>query len=66
MEKLAATNGSEDSVYDNCEWIKRTAVFSVKQLNQMQFVLRRKADELQDKLDAHNAKTTIEYESPLK
>ena len=66
MEKLAATNGSEDSVYDNCERITRTAVFSVKQLNQMQFGLRRKADELQDKLDAHNAKTTIEYESPLK
>ena len=66
MEKLAAINGSEDSEYDHGEWIGRTAVFSTEQLNQMQLELRREADELQDKLDAHNAKTVIDYESPLK
>ena len=66
IAQLAKVNGSEDSEYDCGRRIERTAIFSVKQLEQMQFELRRKADELQDKLDAHNAKTTIDFESPLK
>ena len=65
IAKLAETNGSEDSVYENLKWIKRTAIVSVNQLEQMQFELRREADALQDKLDAHNAKTMIDFESPL-
>jgi len=46
--------------------IERTAIFKAVTLNTMMRQLRREVDELQDRMDAHNAKVQIDFESPLK
>lgn len=66
LEKLAAVSGSEDLEYDrNDKLLERTAVFNEEQLTLMKQKLRREAEALQDKLDAYNARTRIEFETPL-
>lgn len=67
--KLAETSGSEDPEFDSRglgSVIERTAVFSEGRLETMRQQLRREADALQDKIDAHNAKVQIDFETPLK
>ena len=65
--KIAETSGSEDPERDcHGDLIERTAVFSEGRLETMRQQLRREADALQDKIDAHNARVQIDFETPLK
>ena len=65
--KIAETSGSEDPEFDRRDnVIERTAVFSEGRLETMKQQLRQEADALQDKIDAHNAKVQIDFETPLK
>ena len=65
LAKLSATDGSENPEERYERKIERTAVFKAEKLNDMMRQLRREADELQDRMDAHNAKVQIDFESPL-
>ena len=67
LAKLTETDGSEDPHFSSDgEITERTAVYPYEQLDVMKKTLRREISSLQDQLDAHNAKTLIDYESPLK
>ena len=67
LNALSLVQGSEDPEFDcKAQWIKRTAVFNEAALESMRKKLLRKIDLLQDQLDAHNAKTEIDFETPLK
>ena len=67
LSKLDAVSGSEDPERNGLDgWTERTAVFSEKQLDAMKQQLRRDADQLQDKIDEHNAKVRFDFETPLK
>ena len=67
LAKLAATNGSEDPEI-NCrdQQFARTAVFNEPMLLAMRRELQIEANRLQDEIDAFNAVTMIDFESPLK
>ena len=65
IKKLSETNCSEDGEEMYNRTIERTAIFKAEKLNDMMRQLRREADELQDRMDAHNAKVQIDFESPL-
>ena len=49
----------------NYKEYKRTVVFTAAQVYEMREKLQLECNELQDALDAYNATTKIEYESPL-
>ena len=68
LSNLSATSGSEDPEPDchRDRWLERTAIIDEEELAEMRRQLRRKMDQLQDQLDAHNAKTEIDFETPLK
>lgn len=66
IKKLSETNCSEDGEVTYNRTLDRTAIFKAEKLNDMMRQLRREADELQDRIDAHNAKVQIDFESPLK
>ena len=67
LSKLDAVSGSEDPERNNFDGlIERTAIFTEKQLDAMKQRLRRDADQLQDKIDEHNAKVRFDFETPLK
>ena len=66
IKKLSETNSSEDGEEMFNRTIERTAIFKAETLNTMMRQLRREEDELQDRMDAHNAKVQIDFESPLK
>ena len=67
LAKLANTNGSEDpEVSSRGGKIKRTAVFNDEMLLAMQRQLQGEANRLQDEIDAFNASTKIDFETPLK
>ena len=65
IKKLSETNCSEDGEVTYNRTLDRTAIFKAEKLNNMMRQLRREADELQDRIDAHNAKVQIDFESPL-
>ena len=76
LEKLSETSGSEDPeiYYDKVvistnphhKVTERTAVFNEEQLDTMKRTLRREIGNLQDQLDVYNARTFIDFETPLK
>ena len=67
LAKLSNTNGSEDpeESYRGTK-ITRTAVFNDAMLLTMQRQLQGEANRLQDEIDAFNASTKIDFETPLK
>jgi len=65
IEKLSETNSSEDDEVEFNRTFERTAIFKAEKLRTMILQLRLKADELQDRIDMHNAKVQIDFESPL-
>ena len=68
LAKIAATSGSEDPEIDfrNARRTERTAVFDDEALLAMKRQLQLEANKLQDQLDAYNAVTQIDFETPLK
>ena len=67
LAKLSDVTGSEDPETNyRGEKIERTAVFNDVMLIQMRRQLQNEANRLQDELDAFNASTQIEFDSPLK
>lgn len=64
IKKLSETNCSEDAEENYNRTIERTAIFKTETLNAMMRQLRREVDELQDRIDMHNAKVQIDFEPP--
>ena len=67
LASLESVSGSEDPMSNSLSGkiIERTAVFSENKLESMRKGVRRKIAVLQDRLDFHNAKTLIDFETPL-